>query len=205
MWCAEPSLRAMKRAPDSKPTKVFVAGVGLRGSGYPNAWNTIRILRAQDDFEVIECGKWLPEEFRLWRFNKQPRLKAALQFAGLLAANALSVVQLLRLNRSRSITYVPYPSIFLLWLVSWVPARWRPLCVCDAYVSIWDALYQDRKMGNAASLVARLLLRSESRALRAAEAVLVDTEANAEHVSGLFNVPRERIRALPDRKSKRLN
>src|SRR3546814_7003658 len=84
----------MKRAPDSKPTKVFVAGVGLRGSGYPNAWNTIRILRAQDDFEVIECGKWLPEEFRLWRFNKQPRLKAALQFAGLLAANALSVVQL---------------------------------------------------------------------------------------------------------------
>src|SRR3546814_17774480 len=52
-------------------------------------------------------------------------------------------------------------------------------------------------MGNAASLVARLLLRSESRALRAAEAVLVDTEANAEHVSGLFNVPRERIRALP--------
>src|SRR3546814_9502904 len=99
----------MKRAPDSKPTKVFVAGVGLRGSGYPNAWNTIRILRAQDDFEVIECGKWLPEEFRLWRFNKQPRLKAALQFAGLLAANALSVVQLLRLNRSRSITYVPYP------------------------------------------------------------------------------------------------
>src|SRR3546814_8506762 len=91
----------------------------------------------------------------------------------------------------------PYPSIFLCWLGSWVPARCRPLCVCDAYVSIWDAWYQDRKMGNAASLVARLLLRSESRALRAAEAVLVDTEANAEHVSGLFNVPRERIRALP--------
>src|SRR3546814_7672200 len=109
---------------------------------------------------------------------------------------------ILRPPRStRTDTFFPYTtlflSIFLLWLVSWVPARWRPLCVCDAYVSIWDALYQDRKMGNAASLVARLLLRSESRALRAAEAVLVDTEANAEHVSGLFNVPRERIRALP--------
>src|SRR3546814_12045783 len=86
---------------------------------------------------------------------------------------------ILRPPRStRTDTFFPYTtlflSIFLLWLVSWVPARWRPLCVCDAYVSIWDALYQDRKMGNAASLVARLLLRSESRALRAAEAVLVD-------------------------------
>src|SRR3546814_9283301 len=149
----------MKRAPDSKPTKVCVAGFGLRGSGYPNAWNTIRILRAQYDFEVIECGKWLPEEFRLWRFNKQPRLKAALQFAGLLAANALSVVQLLRLNRSRSITYVPYPSTFLLSLVSWVPARWRPLCACDAYVSIWDSFYQDRQMGTVPSLVTHIVLR----------------------------------------------
>src|SRR3546814_3398653 len=86
----------MKRAPDSKPTKVFVAGVGLRGSGYTNAWNTIRILRAQDDYEVIECEKWLTEEFRLWRFNKQPRMKAALKFDGMLDANELSVVQLLK-------------------------------------------------------------------------------------------------------------
>jgi len=187
----------MKQAPDSEPTKIFVAGVGLRGSGYPNAWNTIRILRAQNDLETVECGKWLPEEFRLWRFTKQPHLKAAFQFASLLFANALSVVKLLRLNRSRSITYVPYPGIFLLWLVSWIPARWRPRCVCDAYVSIWDTLYQDRKMGSATSFVANFLLRCESRALKAAEIVLVDTEANAEHVSELFNVPRARIRAFP--------
>src|SRR3546814_18526865 len=103
---------------------------------------------------------------------------------------------ILRPPRStRTDTFFPYTtlflSIFLLWLVSWVPARWRPLCVCDAYVSIWDALYKDRKMGNAASLVARLLMRSASRALRAGEAVLVDTEANAETVRWLFTFPRD--------------
>src|SRR3546814_19537604 len=93
-------------------------------------------------------------------------VKGEWQSSGHLDANILSVCQLLRLNRSRSITYVPYPSIFLRWLVSWVPARWRPLCVCDAYVSIWDALYQDRKMGKAASLVARLLLRRDRKSTR---------------------------------------
>jgi glycosyltransferase involved in cell wall biosynthesis len=187
----------MKSAPDSKEIKVFIAGVGLRGSGYPNAWNTIRILRKLSFVDIIECGTWLPESFRLWRFNRKPRVKVALQFSYLLVANALSVIRLLFRNRNRSMTYVPYPSLFFLWFVSWLPKRWRPRCICDSYISIWDALYQDRKMGNAASPMARLLLRFESRALQAAEIVLVDTRANAEHVSCLFDVPRDRIRSFP--------
>ena len=182
--------------PDPGQT-VFVAGAGLRGSGYPNAWNTIRILRAIGNVHVVECGKWLPESFRLWQLSRGPKLAAALQISMLLASNGFSVIRLLFRSRRKSVVYIPYPSLFMLWLLSWLPSIWRPRCICDAYITVWDSLYQDRLLGNAAGRMARVLLALESRALRAAEVVLVDTTANAEHVSRLFGVPRKQVRAFP--------
>ncbi|MCL2524512.1 MAG: glycosyltransferase [Betaproteobacteria bacterium] len=178
-------------------SRVFIAGAGLRGSGYPNAWNTIQMLRTLENVRIIECGRWLPESTRLWKIAGKSRFTGLFFFLRLLSANALSAIRLLLRGHNRSIAYIPYPGLFILWLLSWLPGRWRPRCVCDAYITIWDTLYQDRNLGNAASRTARLLLHFESRALRAAELVLVDTQANAEHVSRLFKIPRERIRALP--------
>lgn len=187
----------MNQRSDATRIRILVGGAGLRGSGYPNAWNTIRILKGIDGVAIVECGTWLPEGFQLWRLSKGPRWKAAIQLGRLLSANVLSAVLLVLRARSGSLAYIPYPSVFLLWLLSWLPARLRPRCICDAYITVWDTLYQDRRMGDAQAPVARLLLRFESRALRAAEVVLVDTEANAEHVSQLFDVPRGRVRPIP--------
>src|SRR5690606_29347480 len=75
--------------------------------------------------------------------------------------------------------------------------RWRPRCICDAYITMWDALYQDRQRGDGHGWLAAALLRIESRALRSAERVLVDTTANAEHVARLFGVSSKRIMPLP--------
>src|SRR5690606_5635907 len=108
-----------------------------------------------------------------------------------------SAIRLLARVRGSDRVYVPYPSIFLLWLLSWLPGRWRPRCICDAYITVWDAFYQDRGMGEARGWLAAGLLRIESRALRAAESVLVDTTANAAHVARLFGVSTTRIVALP--------
>lgn len=177
--------------------RLWIAGSGLRGSGYPNAWNTVQMLRQEKLLHIIELDGWQPEDLHLWKIAKGPRHTAVVQIGRLLAANIGAAIHLLARNRPTDITYVPYPSIFLLWLLSWVPARWRPRCICDAYITLWDAMYQDRKLGASNSIAARLLLRAESRALRTAEHVIVDTTANADHVSTLFKVPRARIHAFP--------
>lgn len=177
--------------------RLFVAGVGLRGSGYPNACNTLRMLRDTRQIEVVECGSWLPEDTHLWKLAQSPRHKALPFLIRLLAANVVSVIRLALKNSSRDIAYVPYPGVFLLWLLSWVPRRWRPRCVCDAYITIWDSLYQDRSLGTAGSRSSRLLLWMEARALSAAEGVIVDTVANADHIHRLFGVARESIHAFP--------
>lgn len=183
--------------PEKAAPRLLVAGVGLRGSGYPNASNTLRMLRDTRHIEVVQCGSWLPEETHLWKMAKGPRRKALPFLIRLLSANASSAIRLLRENREGDLTYVPYPGLFLLWLLSWVPRRWRPHCICDAYITIWDSLYQDRNLGTATSGFSHLLLRIESRALRTAEHVIADTQANAAHIHQLFGVCRKRIHTFP--------
>lgn len=182
--------------PDA-PSRLLVAGTGLRGSGYPNACNTLRMLQNTRQIEIIECGYWLPEGTHLWKIAKLPRYKALPFLIRLLSANAFSAIRLLLNHRSGDLVYIPYPSLFLLWLLSWLPRRWRPRCICDAYITLWDSLYQDRNPDAAASGLSRLLLHIETRALHAAERILVDTVANAGHVHHLFGIPRGRIHALP--------
>ena len=102
---------------EEAPPRLLVAGVGLRGSGYPNASNTLRMLRDTRRIEVIECGSWLPEETHLWKIAKGPGHKALPFLIRLLSANASSAIRLLRENREGDLTYVPYPGLFLLWLL----------------------------------------------------------------------------------------
>lgn len=177
--------------------RILVAGVGLRGSGYPNAINTLRMMHHTQQIDVIECGSWLPEDTHLWKITKDPPHRSFAFLVRLLSANAFSAIRLLLESRTGDVAYIPYPSIFLLWLLSWLPRRWRPRCVCDAYITLWDSLFQDRGMGAAGGWLSRLLLRAEIRALGAATHVIVDTQANARHIHRLFGVPLERIHAFP--------
>ncbi|QNH20189.1 hypothetical protein HEP73_01088 [Xanthomonas sp. GW] len=184
-------------APFSTARRIVVAGVSLRGSGYPNAWNTLRILREQG-VAILECGEWLPEDFHLWKLTRIPRWRAAFAIMKLISGNAISAIRLLMHRGRDDIIYVPYPGIFLLWALSWLPLRWRPACTCDAYITVWDSLYQDREIGGKiTSRVSKLLLRIESRALRAATRVVVDTTANADHIATTFGLDRHRVYALP--------
>jgi len=177
---------------------LLVAGYALWGDGYPNARNTVRILREHLDLPVISCGFRLPEDFHLWRLARAGKSKAAFWLTRLLLGNLASAILVLARARRNDIVYVPYPSIFLLWLLSWIPRRWRPNCICDAYITLWDTLFEDRSLGGASTgWASRVLLSAESRALRAAERVVVDTTANADHVSARFGLHRSRVSAIP--------
>ncbi len=117
-------------AEEEAVSRLLIGGVGLCGGGYPNAFNTLRLMREANGLTVVECGGWLPEDTHLWKIAKAPPHRSFPFLLRLLATNALSAIRLLLRSRRRDLTYVPYPSLFLLWLLSWLPRRWRPRCVC---------------------------------------------------------------------------
>jgi glycosyltransferase involved in cell wall biosynthesis len=185
-----------QKTPETRKT-LRVAGCGLRGTGYPNAWNTVQLLARQQLVQLSDCACWLPDDFHLWKLAKGT-LSDRLRGAWLLASSTLiSSLRLAASYRRGDWLYLPYPSLPMLWLLSWLPSRLRPVCIVDAYITVWDTLFQDRQLGKKQDQLSRWLLAAESRALRVASTVIVDTRANADHLSALFGVKRQRIRTFP--------
>jgi glycosyltransferase involved in cell wall biosynthesis len=71
-------------------------------------------------------------------------------------------------------------------------ARGHPL-IFNPLVSLVDTLVADRRRFRPGSLPARFLAMIDRRALRAADLVVADTQANAEFLAGLARLPAERL------------
>ena len=179
-------------------TKLYVGGLGLRGDGYPNAPRTIALLRERGDLEVVECGDWLPDNLHLWKLARMPRRLALRWVFILVFGNLRSLLRVIgRTRTSRGLVYVPYPGMFFLFWASLLPARWRPSCIVDSYISVWDSAFRDRSVASTQSLSSRVVKWFETRALRAAAMVLVDTEANRSVFMEEFALEASKIRSLP--------
>ncbi|MGQ0799358.1 MAG: glycosyltransferase [Pseudomarimonas sp.] len=176
-------------------TRLYVAGVGLRGSGYPNAEQTMRVLATSGDWEVEDHANWLPEHVHLWRMTRGPLVNRLALGLRLLFGNAAALLRVLL--RPRALVYAPYPSVFLLWWASWLPRRWRPRIVADAYISLWDSAFRDRRRTTGPNVLATLCKAFEARALRAAQFVLVDSVANRDWMIAEFRLDSRRVRAFP--------
>jgi glycosyltransferase involved in cell wall biosynthesis len=177
---------------------LLIGGLHMGGSGYPNAQLTLKMLEDRLNVGIIECGTWLPESMHLWRLGNAPWIKRISMITFLMFGNLSSLVKVLcKQGRAHIPVYVPYPAIFFLWWSSWIPARWRPRCIADAYISIWDSMYRDRTKENPTHLLARTLKAFESRALRCAELILTDTMANKTMYVHEFGLDENSISALP--------
>src|SRR5207237_1563223 len=71
-------------------------------------------------------------------------------------------------------------------------ARGRPV-VFDALVSLHETLVEDRRRFGPGSLPARALLALDRAALRGADLVVADTQANAEFLAALADLQPERV------------
>ncbi len=178
--------------------RILVAGVHAGGAGYPNARNTIDILRSRLGLEIVECGAWLAVDTQLWKLAVVPRTRQLLALLRMIMDNLRSLVRVLRArNHGRDIVYVPYPSLPFMLLVSLLPKRHRPRCVIDAYIPLWDALVADRRKLPKSSIAARCLRLLERRSMRAADRVLVDTVANKKMLLGSYGLDASRVCAFP--------
>lgn len=184
--------------PESLPRRLLLGGAHVGGSGYPNAEQTLRLLQKGLRMTMVECGKWLPPDTVLWQLSRKGKLAILLQAARFAWINLLSVVRALQQgSRGRCILYVPYPAVPFLWCMSWVPRRLRPPIIADCYISLWDAWVTDRALSPSKSLAAAALKKLERRALRTADWILTDTEANRRFLVGAFNLEEGKVRSLP--------
>lgn len=177
---------------------LIVGGLRASGSGYPNAEQTLRLLQAHEVVRIRDLGRVLPPQLHLWTLRHLSPPKKLRALVGLGAGNLLSLVRVLCAVRGRNIpVYVPYPSVFFMWLASWLPRRVRPYCIVDAYISIWDSMFRDRDRTGGGSAASLWIRRFEARALRAASMVLVDTEANRLAMIDDFALQPNQVRSLP--------
>lgn len=173
-----------------------MTGLRVEGEGYPNAVSTISLLAA-DGTTIVDFGKALPPDLHLWRLRGMGPLRQAMHMLRMAVGNAASVLRMASSRRARGTwVYVPYPGMFALWILSWVPRALRPRCIVDAYISVWDASFRDRS-ATGTSFAGRLVRTFEGRALRAATTVLVDTQANRDHFIADFGIEADCIRAFP--------
>ncbi|ALN92993.1 glycosyltransferase [Lysobacter gummosus] len=180
---------------------LVVAGLRASGSGYPNAEQTLKLLQAHEVARIRDLGRELPPHLHLWTLRHLSPLKQLRALAGLGLGNLCSLLRVLWVARGGESVpvYVPYPSVFFMWLASWLPRGIRPYCIVDAYISIWDSMFRDRDRDRSGggSAASRWIKRFEARALRAASMVLVDTEANRLSMIDDFDLQPQRVRSLP--------
>lgn len=185
----------------SKFLRVLVAGSYVIDDGYPNVKWLLKAMEKDARFSVAYASDC---------HSKQKYFSKC--GSGFLKFLICSVSMLLRLwkevfivlrrgnagrDASFDVLYVPYPAIFMLLLLSFVPRRYRPIIVADSFISIFDTVVNDRKIISKGSFISLLLFKIEQRALHAANTVLTDTECNRRFLEDLFSLPLGKTLALP--------
>jgi glycosyltransferase involved in cell wall biosynthesis len=160
---------------------VRVLYFGTYERGYPRNAQVISCLR-RAGVEVVERHEpvWEGKEEK-WSVGPRTAARLALAEARLLA----------RRSPEADIVLVGYPGHLDLPAARRA-ARGRPV-VFNPLVSLFDTLVGDRGRFGPRSLPARVLRRIDRRALRAPDLVVADTQANADFLAELADLPRERL------------
>jgi glycosyltransferase involved in cell wall biosynthesis len=158
-----------------------VAYFGTYERRYPRNAQVISALRkAGVEVEEIHEPVWEGEEEK-WRIGLSalPRLaRAELRLARRRIGRADAIV----------VGYPGHPDL----LAARRAAHGRPV-VFNPLVSLADTLVADRSRFRSGSIPARVVAAIDRRALRSADLVVADTEANADFFAQLAGLPRERV------------
>lgn len=181
------------------PPLVTIVGVHINSEAYPNVKHKVDGILQAKAFRAREIN--FPLAY-IQRFGES-RSIIPVFFRTLLSAlhfgyvHIRAIFAVISLPRPR-ILYIPYPAVFVLYLLSLLPACWRPERICaDAFISIYDTIVEDRNLISRQSLFARLLYAIEKRAYLNADLIVTDTPQNAFYLSSTFNIDAGKVIALP--------
>jgi glycosyltransferase involved in cell wall biosynthesis len=174
---------------------LLIWGVHQDSEGYPNTRYRLKFLRELQEFDVREIATPIP----------MPNWKGRLGKLGIIIAALASIYAHLRilghymlLRKTPHILYVPYPAVFALTTLYFLPKILRPKkIVADAFISIHDTVVNDRKLLKPYSVPARILHALERKAYYQADHLVVDTEQNADFLQSEFDLSASKVTAIP--------
>lgn len=173
---------------------LLVLGVHLKSEGYPNTLHRLHDLFASGVFRVTELSMSMWTE-STQRVHGRRRLTRNLWRA--IVAHIIVAARYLRRPRP-PLVYVPYPSVLILFILSCLPRRLRPhYVVADVFISLYDTIVLDRSLIKEDRIWARVLKWMEGRAYHYADRLVVDTKPSARFLGALFDLPEEKIIAIP--------
>lgn len=181
-------------ASDNGLKNLLIIGVHLKSEGYPNTLYRLHDLQTSGLFNVTEI--YVP----IWHEGTQNRHgvgRLTRNLCRAIFAHITVIVRYLACKRPKLI-YVPYPAVFVIFLLSWLPQRLRPNCIiADAFISIYDTVVFDRSLINENGLPARILKWIEKRAYAYTDKLVVDTPQNARFFCKLFGLTEEKVVVIP--------
>ncbi len=173
---------------------LLILGVHLNSEAYPNTRFRVEGLKQSDKFDVSEIN--FPMSGKNLGSSRGVFGKMAAVARGVLAHGVVMAKYVFRGNQSS--VYVPYPAVFVLYLMSWLPVRFRPRRIfTDAFISLYDTVVNDRRLLKHESLAARILYRIEKKAYSLSTKIIVDTPQNARYLCALFSLHESKVAAIP--------
>lgn len=166
---------------------------GTFDTGKPRVRMMVAAMRAMDPaLTVCHRSPWTGIEDKTQVRGLVAWLRLALRWA---FAYPVLIVQYLR-SPAHDIVVVPYPGNLDVLLI-WPFARLRGARVCwDMFISAYDTVAIDRALIRRRGVVARLLYAAEWLSARAADRILLDTQAHGRYIADLYHVPAHKIRAV---------
>lgn len=190
-------LDALVKAVNSQSAQpeLVIMGVHQATEGYPNTMYRLKGLHDLGIYQITEICT--PMKQPQWAAKLRGARLVAMAFSAILA-HLTVLFRYASLPHRHAIFYVPYPAIFILAALSWLPRRfWPGKVIADAFISIHETLVHDRKVLKKESLLARAIFALEKRAYHYADAIITDTPQNAIFLQTTFGLPAEKLTAIP--------
>lgn len=175
--------------------KLLVLGVHLKSEGYPNTLYRLQDLEASGLFQMVEINA------PMWNEGTQNRhgfSRLTRNVWRAVIAHIAVIARYLAAAKRAERIYVPYPGVFVLFLLSCLPARHRPQrVVADVFISLYDTVVLDRRLLKSNGIPAGILKWMERRAYGYADKLVVDTQQNAQFICALFGLPEAKAVVTP--------
>ena len=172
---------------------LLILGVHLSSAGYPNV--KFRIKDIKENYP--NCREIT---FPMWREVDlgNPLRHSFISTIIRAVFSHLYVLLALAALKKNKVVYVPYPAIFICFVISCCPFLFKPKrLVIDAFISIYDSIIIDRKLVRSSHMLAKILMYIEKRAFEVADVVITDTDLNSDYYAELLNVNRSCFEAIP--------
>jgi len=166
---------------------ILITGTYTATDAYPNVKNRIELIHNFSEFKVNEFN--YPAKIKIKYTTIFQRLYSLFLVFFRLLISAIFVVKTIYVHRNYRTLYIPYPSIHILFILSFLPKKWAPKnIVADIFISIYDTVVIDRKLISKNSAIAKLLRIVERRSMRRASALITDTRENSIFLQNLLDL-----------------